>query len=76
MKRVECDQCKNFEPVVMEDENLIGKIYSKAKCKLGKRVMFRIPDMSTPGYPFNTGGWIRHCDEFEGKENMSADLQL
>ena len=69
-KRVECDQCKNFEPFVLEDENLIGKIFSKAKCKLGKRVMFRLPNMAWSGYPFNNGGWFRYCAEFKNKYNL------
>jgi hypothetical protein len=65
--RVNCENCSNFEPLVLEDENLIGKIFSKAKCKLGKRVMFRLPNMSMVGYPFNSGGYFRYCAEFKNK---------
>lgn len=61
-KRVECSLCKNFKPQVMEDDNLIGAIFAKAKCKLGKRVMFRMP---TGDYHWDTGGYYRYCNEFE-----------
>lgn len=61
-KRVECSWCKNFQPVIMKDHNLISDIFAKAKCKLGKRVMFRMP---TSDYHWNTGGYYRYCNEFE-----------
>jgi hypothetical protein len=70
-KRVECDQCKNFIDPVFEDENnLISNIITKAKCKRGKRVMFRQPIFSRPTshVAINDYGYIRYCDEFVESE--------
>lgn len=65
-KRVECDPCQNFTPATFKDEgNLLSDISTKAKCKLGKRVMFRNPDMGVGGYPFDTGGYFRYCNDFK-----------
>ena len=67
-KRVDCANCINFiEPVFSKnDENLfLSKIISMAKCKLGKRVMFR-----TNGHPDRAdfeSGYFRYCGEFEKK---------
>ena len=61
-QREDCFWCKNFKLVIMKDDNLIGEIYSKAKCKLGKRIMFRKP---TSGYSWDTGGYYRYCNEFK-----------
>ncbi len=74
LKRVECSECSNFEPQVMEDDNLIGKIFSKAKCRLGKRVMFRMPNMGTSGYPFDLGGYFRYCSDFKSANQSFANL--
>lgn len=69
-KRVDCANCINFiEPVFSEnDENLfLSKIISRAKCKLGKRVMFRtngLPD--TQNYEV---GYFRYCSQFKAKQN-------
>lgn len=60
--RVDCTYCKNFIPVVTKDDNLIGQIFGKAKCKLGKRIMFRMP---TGDYHWDTGGYYRYCNEFK-----------
>ncbi len=60
--RVDCQYCKNFKPVVTKDDNLIGKTLEKAKCKLGKRVMFRMP---TSDYHWDTGGYYRYCNEYK-----------
>ena len=69
-KRVDCLNCANFIRPVF-DENLdnlfISKIEQRAKCKLGKRVMFRtngLPD--TCNYEV---GYFRNCDEFKVKQN-------
>jgi hypothetical protein len=64
-KRHECDKCRNFiDPVfkTFEDkESWTVKV--KAKCKLGKRVMFRLPtDMFRENY-----GYFRYCNEFKTK---------
>ena len=61
--RVDCANCTNFE-FPQYDENLfLGKV-KNAKCKLGKRVMFRKPENFYDG-----GGWLRYCDEFNDKIN-------
>lgn len=67
-KRVDCDQCVNFIDRILKDkENLISDILSKPKCKLGKRVMFRMPVfLNQFSYnPVYEGGYIRYCNEFE-----------
>ena len=67
-KRVECDKCENFIPITFKDEgNMISDISTKAKCKLGKRVMFRMPDMGYSGYPFDKCGYFRYCNDFKQK---------
>lgn len=68
VKRVECDKCKNFIQVTFKDEgNLLSDINTKAKCRLGKRIMFRMPDMGFGGYPFDSGGYFRYCNDFKQK---------
>jgi hypothetical protein len=68
-KRVECDKCEHFIDVTFKDEgNLISDIDTTAKCKLGKRVMYRKPDMGFSGYPFDTGGYFRYCGDFKELE--------
>lgn len=70
-KRVECDKCKQFiEPEIssMKDDHHIDfDISQKAKCKLGKRVMFRIPHLTDNGYPLDFGGYFRYCNDFQVK---------
>ena len=66
-KRVECDQCINFIQATLNDEdNMLSGIKDSAKCKLGKRVMFRMPRFNNEGY-FSEydGGYIRYCNEFK-----------
>ena len=59
MKRVECDKCKNFIPAVIKDKNnIFAGIKTKAKCKLGKRVMFRLPTKN------NSAGYYRYCEDY------------
>lgn len=68
IKRVDCQNCTNFIHPVMEDEgNLISKVKVKAKCKLGKRVMFRNPIFNRPTsmVAVNDYGWIRYCENFK-----------
>lgn len=66
-KRVECDECKNF---IKPKLTVNGMIKSNAKCKLGKRVMFRMPIFSRPANynSINNYGYIRYCNEFKAKE--------
>jgi len=70
-KRVECDKCQNFiQPDFKISFNLIKLTKEeKAKCKLGKRVMFRMPDMGFSGYPFDSGGYFRYCNDFKPIKN-------
>jgi len=66
-KRVDCADCDNFIPQTYEDEDdIFSKEASKAKCAIGKRVMFRQPKFSRPTSmaAINDYGWIRYCDEF------------
>lgn len=68
-KRVECDKCQNFiEPILENQSNMFGRVIIFAKCKLGKRVMYRKPDMGFSGYPFDTGGYFRYCNDFKPKQ--------
>jgi hypothetical protein len=59
--RVECDNCKYFiDPILFEPDNLFSKVKVKAKCKKGKRVMFRKPQ-GIMDYDY---GYIRYCELF------------
>ena len=63
--RVDCVYCDNFiSPKWKNPENLMSITTNNAKCKLGKRVMFRQPKDFYDG-----GGWIRYCNEFNDKIN-------
>lgn len=67
MKRVECDKCKNFiDPVLKEEGDMLSGVKTKAKCKKGKRVMFRQPIFSRPTscVSINDYGYIRYCEDF------------
>ena len=60
--RVECDQCENFVDSELEDMgDMFSKILVKAKCKLGKRIMFRKPKNQMDG----DYGYIRICKDFK-----------
>lgn len=65
-KRVNCINCIEFIPPKFEEPlNLMSIIEVNAKCKLGKRVMFR-----KPKNPIDDNyGWFRYCDEFNDKRN-------
>ena len=63
MKRVDCSECSHFvEPVFNLDEDWDFNVIEKAKCKLGKRVMFRIPM-----HNHADGAYPRYCNEFKNK---------
>ena len=68
-KRVDCFYCQNFICPKFDDlpdNTFISKIRVSAKCKLGKRVMFRIN-----GHPDRKGheiGYFRYCSEFKEPE--------
>ena len=58
--RVQCEKCDNFVFPVFN--NMLLAPIEKAKCKLGKRVMFRSPK----NYDINNDfGWIRCCNDFK-----------
>ena len=65
--RVDCANCTNFE-FPQYDENLfLGKV-KNAKCKLGKRVMFRVNGLHPDSSSWECG-WFRYCNEFNNKNN-------
>jgi hypothetical protein len=67
-ERVDCGYCSNFvQPVFEEENNIMSNIKEKAKCKLGKRVMFRQPIFSrtTSMAAINDYGWIRYCEDYK-----------
>jgi hypothetical protein len=55
-KRVDCSDCENFIWPVLTRHGMV-KIH--AKCKLGKRVMFRLNSIVD-------FGWIRFCNDYKG----------
>lgn len=67
-KRVDCMYCEKFIEQVLEDENnIFSPIKEKAKCKLGKRIMFRQPIFNRPTnmVASNDYGYIRYCEDYE-----------
>ena len=60
--RVDCGDCVEFVPPDYDDN--LFKVLKNAKCKLGKRVMFRL-DKEVLYF----GGWFRYCEEFNDKIN-------
>jgi len=62
-KRVECDNCQNFiEPEFVEiGDKISWTVKIKAKCKLNKRVMFRMPD----NLHLDNMGYFRYCNDFK-----------
>ena len=68
--RVECDKCSHFiEPVFDKKEPFISKRFVNAKCKLGKRVMFRIVGSK---YQPKEVGWFRYCSEYQKAGSSNA----
>lgn len=68
MNRVDCGECDNFIPEKLYDTaDMFSEVMEKAKCKLGKRVMFRKPKEP---YPYlGEWGYIRYCDDFKPLNN-------
>ena len=63
-KRVDCTYCSHFVKDVLEDENnWFSKIKDRAKCNLGKRVMFRFSRNIM--IDFTKVGYIRYCEHYE-----------
>ena len=59
METVKCNECKNFiAPVLKYKYDLISEIKVNAKCKLGKRVMFRTSKNNL------YGAYNRKCSDF------------
>jgi hypothetical protein len=57
-----------FERAKVCDKSVVYEDFGRSEgMKLGKRVMFRLPNMSMVGYPFNSGGYFRYCAEFKNK---------
>ena len=69
-KRVDCGNCINFlSPNWKTSFNIIKLTTNeKAKCSLGKRVMFRVPIKAYSQMAQDCGGWWRYCNEFKQKE--------
>lgn len=60
-ERVECTNCTNFVKGILEDEtNMLSKFKVKPKCKLGERLIFRMPKTLFD----DDWGYIRKCNKF------------
>lgn len=68
--RVDCADCNNFEfPDYKVSFGIIElKQSKKAKCKLKKRVMFRVNGLHPDSSVWECG-WFRYCNEFNDKIN-------
>ena len=68
--RVDCANCVEFEfpDWKCSFEILSLKPSEKAKCKLGKRVMFRVNGLHPDSSNWECG-WFRYCEEFNDKIN-------
>jgi len=67
--RVECNECLNFTWPHLDGN---GMIKENAKCKLGKRVMFRMPILNkwgSSGLHYDDGGYYRYCNDFKAVVN-------
>lgn len=67
--RHNCHDCQNFIRPVFDDnyENkFISKVIEKAKCKVGKRIIFQC----YPKNPEVVPGYFRYCDEFKEIEKI------
>ena len=59
-KRVDCEFCENF---VYPELSCRGFIKKNAQCKLGKRVVFRVPVSN----PYSDCGYFRYCNDYKVK---------
>ena len=67
-KRVDCGDCYEF--VIIEPLNYFEKKDKPTYfCKLGKRVMFRMPKRARFQGAQDAGGWFRYCNDFQKKQN-------
>jgi len=64
--RVDCNECQNFNVEKIQISKNLLEFSERPKCKLGKRVMFRMPIFasSTSYNAINDYGWIRYCNDF------------
>ncbi len=72
-KRVDCFDCANFvfvEPI----DYLDGREKAKYSCKLGKRVMFRMPKRAESMMTQDAGGFFRYCNEFQKKDEDTGPI--
>jgi hypothetical protein len=65
-KRVDCGNCENFEFPCYD--NLIEKKEKTARCKLGKRVMFRVNGIHPDSSNWDVG-YFRYCNDYKESEN-------
>jgi hypothetical protein len=59
-KRVDCQNCANFGTT-----RKLKPLKITASCKLGKRVMFRMPKQYDAVVYLDSGGWFRYCNDFK-----------
>ena len=69
-QRVECNMCERFIGAKFVDDKdyVFSEMIEPAKCKLGKRVMFRMPKLNkwgASGLHYDDGGYIRYCNEYK-----------
>lgn len=61
---VDCSDCQHFiNPIYKEEDNFFSKIKINAKCKLGKRVVFKMYNKNNEHYAY--GMYARYCKEFK-----------
>jgi len=71
MKRVECDKCEHFI-----DPQFKGfyTVTVKAKCRLGKRVMFRTPVKASSYMAQDWGGYFRYCNNYSSLSDVVSNI--
>lgn len=63
-KRVNCENCFHFSPEVWNDTRHIR--VQKDSCKLGNRIMFRMPTPKNE-YFSDEYGYVRRCNDFRNR---------
>ena len=66
--RVDCANCTEFKFPEYGIKSI--EIVTKAKCKLGKRVAFRVNGLHPDSSDWECG-WFRYCEEFNDKRNAN-----